>query len=873
MGTWHVAREILRYRVLSATDFQPSWVLEGLCDAAVRRAVNYVNGVPADESRSEMGERYKRHEFVPSDDLDGDFVRAAVLAIGELTCRDTSWATAAYAVTFAQYAMRRAQTIQLDERLLDLAVSAYGVAVQLTEPSDHRFVPRAIALSLSLELRYSVVGDLRDLEAAVATLGQALYRLPVPDAGMARIHYRIAELRGTHARALGFERQVPEELWQASAHWPLLEPEYDQDLLSQPQTVLARHAPEFRLARMRALIDELMDDDGKARVRWGPGERASIRWLQVGDLAVSLDHEQTEDLRRWGTAPLDVAEEAYSQAIAQASAQFDEAAGQFGLVEVAYARWLGSSGDQQSRALTAALTRANAYPEQLGVARRRRVAEWEGEVLLSQGASAGAAAAYRRALTLEEQIFRRQEGLVRQIAARTLEPSDVSSRLALALVADTQCAEAVDVLERGRNLVFRALGQTTVAPLPEHSLPKCGPVAVAPDERGRGFSRAGFRTVSVWRRLGLRPPDEAPVADLPIAACAEVQRSLGERGGILIYLVPGPQSAGVLAVSATSVEFSETSALRLDRLAELERAQQEASATPELLDTWFAQFRDSAGAEVWECLDRLAPRGPLWLVPCGLSAALPWSGARPRGPRAVRHLGSAGALLDHDLDRNFDAAQQCEILVADTAVGQPDLKFGRSEALSVAAAWHLRTADVKEAPSATVATCTEALGRDTGVCHVICHAAASERDPLQQGLALADGRLLTADILASARPVRTRQVVLSACQSGRTAYSLPDEFISLASALVARGARGVVGNSWTVDDYLSSVVMGGLHALLAKGAHAADAVATVQTACRSGDVRFFKDRAAAPRVDGADEMHPLLLASPTTWATLHYVGL
>jgi CHAT domain-containing protein len=51
-------------------------------------------------------------------------------------------------------------------------------------------------------------------------------------------------------------------------------------------------------------------------------------------------------------------------------------------------------------------------------------------------------------------------------------------------------------------------------------------------------------------------------------------------------------------------------------------------------------------------------------------------------------------------------------------------------------------------------------------------------------------------------------VILSACETAVVGARLPDEVVSLQSAFLAAGARGVVATLWPVDDELSARLVG-----------------------------------------------------------------
>jgi tetratricopeptide (TPR) repeat protein len=873
-GSWRVAQELLRDEWLSGDEVNPMMVREAMIDTVTRSASNYVHGVPSDESRSSKEEVYSRFEFAPSDDVDADFVKHAAIALGHLASAETAWLTATYAVSFAQHAKRRAETVQIDDRLFELAVNAYALALRVGDPVDERFSQRAVALSDTLELRYRINGDIADLELAVTTLYETLYRLSVPDPGMNRLAYRLAGLEAEHLDALGQWLTTPEENVRAATDWPRLRPEYEEKALESPDYPVTAHSLDQLVLRLSIWLGELTDDEGRPQSIWGPGTRPGWKWVHVGDMALRCGPEQAAEFQSSVKEVHDLGEWAYRNAVEKATTQVDEAAGRFGLVEVARQRWLASRAPVDADTLLMALQAAGEHPEQMGLARLGRLSGWEGDVLYASGQSSDAVDAYLRALAHEEELFHRQAGLRNRVVIRAVEPSDVAARLALILAERDDYSGALESLERGRDLVMRALDSDVKPVATDEFLPKCGPVPGHGNDPGRLLERGSFRSVATLYRMGIRPRDEPTREETRTLNYADAKDALDGEYATLAYLIPGEEQGGLLLVGDEGASFTPLRALGLDRLTELEVTQREAAPERGRLDEWFTGFEAGAAAEVWRALESIPSDRRLYLVLCGFAAALPWSGAQPGPFRPVCHLGSARILTaGRQRGPTSGATARCQVLVADVAPGRTPLKFAQPEGRGVAAKWDTDLAVDFKPPRATVANCSRVLDEEEGICHVVCHAAASEQDPLQQGLALVDGVLLTGDILGREQRVRPRLVVLSACQSGRTAYALPNEFISLASALVARGAEGAIGNAWAVDDLTSAVVMEALHDLLASGFHPAEAIAKVQAACRAEDREFFEARSPITLASGQGAGFTIEeLRSPAAWATLHYVG-
>jgi CHAT domain-containing protein len=105
----------------------------------------------------------------------------------------------------------------------------------------------------------------------------------------------------------------------------------------------------------------------------------------------------------------------------------------------------------------------------------------------------------------------------------------------------------------------------------------------------------------------------------------------------------------------------------------------------------------------------------------------------------------------------------------------------------------------------TVESVAAAMGA-ADVVHFACHGYADLAVPLDSGLILADGQVLTVRELMS-RDLRVRLAVLSACETLVPGTELPDEVVSLPTGLLQAGAAGVIASLWTVPDLESAALM------------------------------------------------------------------
>ncbi|WP_405770228.1 CHAT domain-containing protein [Actinacidiphila glaucinigra] len=112
----------------------------------------------------------------------------------------------------------------------------------------------------------------------------------------------------------------------------------------------------------------------------------------------------------------------------------------------------------------------------------------------------------------------------------------------------------------------------------------------------------------------------------------------------------------------------------------------------------------------------------------------------------------------------------------------------------------LATSEIGLAPADIVDRPAEA-----SVVHLACHGELRSDDPLASSLLLG-GKLPLASVLQNnLRPGAT--VVLSACELGSITGDLPDEQLGFPAALLAVGARSVIGALWPVPDTQATVTL------------------------------------------------------------------
>lgn len=128
---------------------------------------------------------------------------------------------------------------------------------------------------------------------------------------------------------------------------------------------------------------------------------------------------------------------------------------------------------------------------------------------------------------------------------------------------------------------------------------------------------------------------------------------------------------------------------------------------------------------------------------------------------------------------------------------------------------------------ATVAAARQTLP-DAAIAHLACHGVFRADNPQFSSLELADGPMFVYDL--ESLPRVPELIVLSACQTGRSAVHAGDELLGVTASLLALGARHVVAALADVPDDLAAVLMVAFHDGVAAGASPAAALARARGA-------------------------------------------
>jgi hypothetical protein len=338
----------------------------------------------------------------------------------------------------------------------------------------------------------------------------------------------------------------------------------------------------------------------------------------------------------------------------------------------------------------------------------------------------------------------------------------------------------------------------------------------------------------------------------------------------LAYLLPGgPDSAGraVLVTPSGELDVRELSELRVESAGPVRsyltasRTVRDATETKraDAQATWRGELDrlcDWAGPTMRDLLDhpslrkRAVPR--LGLIPCGVLGTVPWHAARLTegapdfaGQRAFISYAATGRQLVENASRPRARVDGAAVLVGNpggdltyTAKAVEGLRDHLYPTASVYGVL-LGRSDGLGTPEQILEWMPGSSETSPAVLHLGCHARV-ERDPSNSHLELAradpaDGRSRD-HLLSVGRVLRKATgrspdaagglVVLSSCASDVTDGD-HDEALTLTTAFLAAGARGVIGSRWVVRDVRTAIFMFVFHTCLR--ADPADPAAALRT--------------------------------------------
>ena len=260
----------------------------------------------------------------------------------------------------------------------------------------------------------------------------------------------------------------------------------------------------------------------------------------------------------------------------------------------------------------------------------------------------------------------------------------------------------------------------------------------------------------------------------------------------------------------------------------------------DLLDTLWLTIMQPVIARL--CLHdtaNLSSLSRLWICPAGPFTALPLHAAEAKtsDPRSFDSLlrcaiasytPSIRALLG-SRDRSpvhlwTDEGSQVTGLavVMEETSGEVPLSNGKAEVQAFKRLLQPNAVKVLAGHRATRGNVRDNL-RVSHVAHFSCHGLQNLFDPTAGGLLVHDG-LLTVDQIGSSH-YEGQLAFLSACETAATGPAIPDEAMTLASALHHRGYRQVIACMWSVYDPAAADIVAGTYASLRSGCDGLSAAA------------------------------------------------
>ena len=162
-------------------------------------------------------------------------------------------------------------------------------------------------------------------------------------------------------------------------------------------------------------------------------------------------------------------------------------------------------------------------------------------------------------------------------------------------------------------------------------------------------------------------------------------------------------------------------------------------------------------------------------------------------------------------------------------MGLPDGPGGAAGEEVRALAARLRGARVLEGEAATRAAFLDGAP-GASLLHLATHGVFRGDNPMASALRLADGWIAAHEVLDLR--LRSRLVVLSACESGSALVAPGDEILGLVRGFLGAGARAVVASLWRVPDLATARLMNLLYDGLVAGRPVDEALSGAQARAR-----------------------------------------
>jgi tetratricopeptide (TPR) repeat protein len=233
-------------------------------------------------------------------------------------------------------------------------------------------------------------------------------------------------------------------------------------------------------------------------------------------------------------------------------------------------------------------------------------------------------------------------------------------------------------------------------------------------------------------------------------------------------------------------------------------------------------------AEVMTPLRRLLGDAGLVIVPTGPLACVPWNMLAELRGRPVTVCPSASSWLSAWRRRPAAPGVPAGALLTGASpllVAGPDLAHAAAEATAIAGIYP--GSRLLLAESATVSATLAGLD-GSPLAHLAAHGHDERENFLFSRLELADGPLMAYDIQQLAAP--PGQVILSACDVGRSVARPGEELLGFTAALLYTGTATVISSIARVADDAAVGVMTTYHRRLTAGAGPAEALAAAAAA-------------------------------------------
>ena len=460
-------------------------------------------------------------------------------------------------------------------------------------------------------------------------------------------------------------------------------------------------------------------------------------------------------------------------------------------------------------------------------------AGWQlGALLAARDDWRGAAEALRDAVEAAELAFHaRLDSASREREARSSGNLHRWAAYAIARAGDAEAAALVIDAGRAREIGRRLGGDTSLVGVPDElqanyraTVEALGRTPIGSDLEGA--SRALQQIVETIREVpGYADFGAGPRWD-------EVTSAL-EPGWPLIYVNPTPAGTLLIVLSITETMGCSSTATFVDATSNdvyfrlllgdgAEEATDDGASylfslgSGEPLD--FNAALDQALPWLGEMLGRpisealravgatgatLLPSGPLGLAPIH---AAPWQ--TDSGPKRLVdefdiRFAPSGVVCANALRRAARTRPPRLVALADP---QGNLPAAHPEVAEIAAQFDASDTFVAVGSEADLTFLRRNVGRATHV-HLACHARGGLFDSTEAAISLASGPVSAIE-LTSVAPLDARLVVVSACESALSELSgLPDEVVSLGTALMASGSACAIASLWSVDDLATALLM------------------------------------------------------------------